>query len=265
MPKIRVNDIELNVVDRGAGPTVLFVHGFPLNHTMWNAQLDGLAHSFRVIAPDLRGFGDSDVVEGTVSMEQFADDLNALIDTLGIDGPISLCGLSMGGYVAFQFVRKYSDRLKSLILCDTRALADTPDAASARLKTAEAVLAHGPYRIFQAMQPKLFAESTPITQPEIVDRVRAMILNTHPAGIAAALRGMAERPDSSPILSGIDVPTLVIVGAEDAISPPEELRQLAAAIPQAKYAEIADAGHMSPMENPTAFNTALQEFVNVQR
>lgn len=261
MPKLTVNDIELNVVDRGHGHPVLFVHGFPLNHTMWQAQLDRLAERFRVLAPDLRGFGESGVTEGTVGMPQFADDLDGLLEALGIAEPVSLCGLSMGGYIAWAFVRRYPQRLRSLILCDTKAAPDTPEGAEGRLQTARDVLENGPETLAESMPAKLFAESTLQHQPQLVEQVRQMILTTDPRGIAAALRGMAERPDSTELLPGIRVPTLMLAGIEDRLTTPEEMRSMAEATPEAEFVEVPDAGHMAPLENPSFVNDALARFL----
>jgi 3-oxoadipate enol-lactonase len=261
MKTIDAGAVRLQVYDAGAGEPILFVHGFPLNHSMWQAQLTALADGHRVIAPDLRGFGGSMVTEGTVTMEQFADDCAALLDALKIHEPITFCGLSMGGYVGWQFFRRHRDRLKRLVLCDTRAVADSPEAAETRRKMAEHVTQAGTEAVAKAMLPKLFAAATLEQQPATVAAVQRMILTSPPAGIAAAQRGMAARPDVRAWLPTMDVPTLVIVGEEDAISPPEEMRQLADAIPGATFVKVSAAGHMAPMENPTAVNTAIREFM----
>ena len=261
MKQVQVNGANLNVFDQGTGRPILFVHGFPLDHRMWQAQLDSLSGEYRVIAPDLRGFGQSDVTEGTVTMEQMADDLAALLDALDIRNSIALCGLSMGGYVAFQFVRKYADRLHSLILCDTRAENDNAVAVAARRKMIQGVLTKGSEIVAQAMMPRLFLSSLPARRVAVMQRVREMIIDADPLGIAAALRGMIERPDATGQLSTISMPTLVIVGEEDQISPVEEMRRIAEAMPRAELSVIADAGHMSPMENPVAVNSALDWFL----
>lgn len=262
MAETDVHGGELIVFDRGEGHPVLFVHGFPLNHTMWQSQLDALGSNCRVIAPDLRGFGRSGVTPGTVTMRQFADDLNSLLDVLKITEPVTLCGLSMGGYIAWQFVEHYRPRLRSLILCDTRAAADTPEAAEARLELAESVLAEGPEPVAEAMLPKLFAESTLKSRPDVVEEVRKMIVSTEPAGITAALRGMAERPDSTGLLATLDLPALLLCGEQDRLTTPEEMRGMAETIPDAAFAEIPNAGHMAPMENPEAVNRAIREFLD---
>ena len=256
-----VNGVKLATVDTGSGLPIVLVHGFPLDHTMWNAQIDALSETYRVIAPDLRGFGQSGVTGGKVTMEQFADDLAALLDALAVDCPVVFCGLSMGGYVAWQFWRKYTSRVKALILCDTRAVADTAQVAAGRLETAEGVLRDGPAALVDMMVPKLFAPAVAGDRPELVRSLGRVMLSGDRRGIAAAGRGMAERPDVTDVLGQIDCPTLVIVGQHDAISTVEEMRGIAAAIPGAKLVEIVGSGHMSPMEKPVEVNAAIMEFL----
>lgn len=259
--QVTVNGAQLNVFDSEAGPPLLFVHGFPLNHTMWQFQAEAFGGTHRVIAPDLRGFGTSDVTEGTVTMEQFADDLNALLDALDVREPVCLCGLSMGGYIAWEFLRKYAGRLKSLILCDTRAEADTADVVQKRFELADAVTKRGSHVAADSMLPKLFAPETSDTNPEVVETVRRMIVDTSPQSIAAALRGMAERKAATDLLPEVRVPTLVVVGQEDRLTTVEEMREIAETIPGARFVEVLLAGHMSPMERPEEVNAAIGEFL----
>lgn len=262
MPHMHVNGLLVHFCDRGMGHPILFVHGFPLNCRMWQSELDALALDYRVIAPDLRGFGQSEGNGDTmVTMEQYADDLAALLDALDVDEPVTYCGLSMGGYIGWQFVRQHHDRVNSLVLCDTRASADPPEGQQARYKMAEEVLENGPQAAAQAMIPKLFAHCTIEHRPEMVERVQEMILQTDPQAIAAASRGMAERTDMTAYLNEIDLPTLVMVGKEDKITPPEEMREIARSINGAILAEIPEAGHMAPMENPKAVTGTLCRFL----
>lgn len=261
MPTIKIGEIQLHVEDCGQGPILLLVHGYPLDHQMWRHQIESLANQFRVIAPDLRGFGQSSVTPGVVTMQRYADDLAALLEALGARDPIHLCGLSMGGYIAFQFALRHRSRLRKLVLCDTRAVADTPQAAQTRLDSAQKVLSEGPQAIVDAMIPKLFAPSSLENLTDVVSTIRSVMLNTKPDGIAAALRGMAERPDVTADLKSIDVPTLVLCGEHDAISPPNEMRQIAEQLPQGKFVLIAEAGHMAPLERPEAVNAALRSFL----
>ena len=251
----------LSVADVGQGPPILFVHGFPLDHTMWRQQLAEFSRDHRCIAPDLRGFGQSSVTLGKVSMEQFAEDLAALLDTLGITEPVVLCGLSMGGYIAWEFVRRHAARLHALILCDTRAVSDSPEAAANRLKLADDVMRLGPELVANAMLPRLFAPNPAAHRPEWDHELRQVMLATNPQGIAAASRGMAERGDARALLPTIDCPTLVIVGEHDVISPPAEMRDIATAVPRSVFQIITDAGHMAPLEQPLATNAAIRQFL----
>ncbi len=262
MNNYTVHGVRLAVEDRGLGPAVLLVHGFPLDHTMWSAQIEVLSRRYRAIAPDLRGFGRSGVTEGTVSMEQLADDLAALLDALRIGEPVVFCGLSMGGYVAWEFCRKYAGRLRGLILCDTRSAADAPEAAAARLDVARQVLRDGPGLLAGAMLPKLFAPATLEKRPEIAAALQQVVLGTDVRGIAAAARGMAQRPDSTPILGRIRCPTLVLVGEEDSLSPEEQMRAMARAIPGAQFVAIPGAGHLPPMERPAETTAAIEAFLD---
>lgn len=267
MKTAQISTGELAYINRGAGQPVLLVHGFPLDHTMWEAQIEALSKQARVIAPDLRGFGQSplgsvDPAQG-ITMERYADDLAEFLERLhlGPDQPIVFIGLSMGGYIAWQFARKYASRLRALALLDTRALADTDEARAGRLKMAENVAAWGSRRVAEMMGPKLSASSTFKTKPDVIAAIRRVVENTSPASIAAAQRGMAARPEMASFLPKIRVPALVIVGDEDAISPPAEMEAIAAAIPNAEFVIIPNSGHMTTMENPEAVNATLSKFI----
>jgi pimeloyl-ACP methyl ester carboxylesterase len=264
MQRIAVGDINLNVEQRGRGAPLLLVHGFPLDHSMWRHQLDAFGARFHVIAPDLRGFGQSDATPpGTVTMAQLADDLAGLLDALGITQPVTFCALSMGGYVAFPFVCRHAKRLDKLILCDTRAVADTAEAAQNRRAFADRVLAEGSAVAADAMLPKLFAPLTAEKQPEVVEQTRQVMLRANPIGVAAALEAMAVREDSTGLLPTIQVPALLLCGEHDGISTPDEMRGMAQAIPAARFEEIPGAGHMAPLEAPGPVNRAIAQFLGV--
>jgi 3-oxoadipate enol-lactonase len=260
---ISIGGCHLHVAMEGSGSPVLFVHGFPLDHSMWSGQLEGLKSVGRLIAPDLRGFGRSGGAgESVVRMEQFADDLARMLDAMKIDQPVVFCGLSMGGYIAFQFWARHRPRLAALILCDTRAVADTPEGVQGRLQSAEEVLRKGTGDFTETMLKKLFAPMTSQQQPELWEATRNVMRSTAPESVAAALRGMAERPDFSPLLPKIDVPTLVICGEHDGISPPVEMQAIARGIPPAQYVEITGAGHLAPLEKSREVNEAIRQFMN---
>ena len=265
MKIVRVGDIDVACVDRGRGAPLVLVHGFPLDHTMWDAQIDALAARCRVIAPDLRGFGRTPLgavgpAHG-ISMRQYADELAELLAALGVDEPVVVCGFSMGGYVAWQFVLNHAERVRALVQCDTRAAADTDEARAGRLKMAAHVAEWGAARVAEMMGPKLLAPRTFETRPEVVAAVREVVERTAPASIAAAQLGMAAREDVTARLAQIDVPTLLLVGQEDAITPPAEMATVAAAIPGAELVVVPGAGHMTTTENPAAVNAALARFL----
>lgn len=269
MNTVHLTHGDVAYVDRGQGAPVVLVHGFPLDHTMWSAQIDALAPLARVIAPDLRGFGRSPLGEVDpsrgISMEQYADELAELLDALRLGEPIVLAGFSMGGYITWQFVRKFPDRLRALVQCDTRAVADTEEGRAGRIKMADNVAEWGSARVAEMMGPKLFAPRTFETRPDVVATVRRVVERTAPAAIAAAQRGMAARPDVRALLPTIDLPTLILVGEADALSPPAEMRSIADAIANARFVEVPAAGHMTTIENPQAVCQHLIQFFNSLR
>ena len=256
-----INGRLVNSFLAGEGPIVLFVHGFPLDHSMWRFQLESLANDFQVIAPDLRAFGKSEGGDETTHMSEFADDLAALISTLAVDEPITLCGLSMGGYIAWQFVERHRHLLNRLILCDTKASADSDEAIQTRHETADRVLSEGPDFLADAMVEKLFSSQTISQNSSIVEETQQVIRRTSSQTIASALRGMAARPDMSAILPTIDIPTLVICGEDDAITTCEEMETMSQQIPNAHFIKVENAGHMAPLEQPEIVNSAIREFL----
>lgn len=261
MPRGKVYDGELHFLDEGRGTPLLLVHGFPLDHTMWKWQIAEFSKQCRVIAPDLRGFGQSSVLPGLATMQRMADDLAELIHSLKLSQPLIFCGLSMGGYVAWQFVIRHRELVSKLTLCDTRAIADSAEGAAARQTMAERVQREGPGFIAESMLPKLFAPETISAKSPAVEETREVILRTNPQGIAAACRGMAQRPDVTTLLGQFDLPALLIGGEHDSISTPQEMRGIAAQMPRATFVEIAGAGHMAPLEKPAEVNEAIAAFL----
>jgi 3-oxoadipate enol-lactonase len=245
---------------RGEGPAVLLLHAFPLGLFMWDAQVEALAATHRVVRFDARGFGGSAPGDGALTMERIADDGAALLDHLGIERAV-VGGCSMGGYAAFAFVRRHPQRLTGLVLQDTRAGADTAEARANRATLAAKVLVEGASAAAEAFLPKLVGETTRRDRPDLVASLRERILATSPPGIANALSGLAARADSRETLPTIAVPTLVLVGAEDVLTPPPEAATMAAAIPRARLDVIPGAGHLSNLENPAAANAALRAFL----
>jgi pimeloyl-ACP methyl ester carboxylesterase len=249
----------LVAADVGQGPVVVLLHGFPLTRAMWKPQVEALRDLYRVITPDLPGLGDSPL--GPKSIDGFADAVAALLDEKDLKEPVSLGGLSMGGYVAMAFARRHPDRLRSLILCDTKA---GPDDAAMKLhrdKLITQARSGDVAGIIEAQLPKLLGQRAREESPELVELLRQLGSSQRPEGVAAALVAMRDRPDALPGLKAVQAPTLVVVGQEDQITPPELSREIAAAVPGAKLAVIDKAGHMSNLEEVGAFNDVLLGFL----
>jgi len=252
-----INGVKLYYEDEGKGTPVVLVHGFPLNGEMWRRQVEALVPAYRVIVPDMRGFGRSEILEGPSPMETFADDLAGLLDVLSIDRAV-VGGLSMGGYISFAFLRRHPERLRGLIFANTRATADNEAARAKREPTAQLVETEGVGALADSMIPKLLSDSA---LEELRGHVWRIIEQNQPAGLAAAVRGMAMRPDSSELLADIKVPVLVVASEHDALSPPAEMRTLHDAIAGSRWVEVPAAAHASNIENPAAFNAALLAFM----
>lgn len=255
----QVNDISLAFNDQGTGLPLVFLHAFPLNRTMWSEQEKGLSAQFRVITIDLRGHGESDAPLWHYSLDQAADDVRSLLDHLAIRDAI-VVGLSMGGYIAFAFYRKYVERIRALVLADTRAQADTEDGRRARFDMAQLAYRQGSGAIADVMLPKLLSSTTIQTRPELVQQVRTMIEGNQVSGIAGDLMAMAARPDSTPLLERIRCPTQIIVGELDVPTPPVDARLMSEKIPNARLAVIPKAGHLSNLEQPELFNKTIRSF-----
>lgn len=255
--RIRVDGVELAVEVRGEGEPVLLVHGFPLSGRLWDATVDALCDRFRCIVPDLRGHGASQASE-FASMARYADDLVELLDALGESRPAVVVGLSMGGYVTMELLRRHPDRVRALVLVDTRAAADAPEVAAGRRETAARVLREGTLVVADAMVDRLFASGSPET---LRRQWRDIMAATPPTGAAAALRAMAERPDSTVTLAEHALPALVVVGEEDAITPPEEAHRMCRIMPDAQLRVVHGAGHMTPVESPDRFAALMREFL----
>jgi pimeloyl-ACP methyl ester carboxylesterase len=244
----------------GNGVPLVLVHGFPLDRTVWTAQATGLAGAARVIAPDLRGFGESPMPDGPATMYDYAADVAALLDALSIERAV-IGGVSMGGYVAFAFRRLFPGRVTALVLVDTRPGPDSPEARRARDDAAAVARTEGVAAVAARMLPKMLAPETAEKRPEVQRSLHALMARQSRAGVVAALAAMRDRPDSTPDLARIAVPTLVVAGAEDALIAPSESEAMAKAIPGARLAMIAGAGHLPNWEAPNAFNDAVRAFV----
>jgi pimeloyl-ACP methyl ester carboxylesterase len=259
--RFRVGDAEIRFEDEGRGDALLFLHAFPLGLSMWDAQAAALKPSLRVIRFDARGFGGSPAGDGPLTMDGIADDAAALMDHLSLERVV-LCGCSMGGYAALAFARRHPRRLRALVLQDTRATPDTDEARTNRRLLAERVLREGAEAAASAFVPKLLGVTTQRENPRLVAEVRETILANSPRGIADALFGLGMRPDSTPTLADIRVPTLVLCGAQDVLTPPADSKALHEAIAGSRLEIIPGAGHLANMEAPEAVNTALSAFAS---
>ena len=247
--------VRLAYDDVGSGEAIVFVHAFPLDRTMWRSQLAFFGDRCRCVAVDLRGSGESPVVP-PFTMAQLADDVAALLDLLRIERA-TIVGTSLGGYVAFALWRRHRERVRGLVLTDTRATADD-DAAQARRRQLIALAQQsGSAAVADVQVTGALGKSTRAKRPELVEEVRGVMTRASVAGIVGTLEAMLGRPDSTPLLSTIDVPTLVVGGEEDAITGPKEMRALAAAIPGAVLELIPGSGHLPSVERPATFNAAL--------
>lgn len=245
--------------DVGTGVPVLFLHGFPHNRSLWSPQLGALAAPARTMSMDLRGFGDS-IAAGPGSVDGYADDAAALLDELGIDRAV-ICGLSMGGYSALAFWRRHRNRVRALVLCDTRATADSEEGRQARLAMQAMARERGSIAVANQMITGMVGRTTREKNPELVDELHRMMSLAPVQGIVDALDALRTRPDATPSLTSIDVPTLIVVGDEDVLTPVKDSRAMQLAIADSRLEVIAGAGHVSNMERPAAFNHVLSEFL----
>jgi 3-oxoadipate enol-lactonase len=256
-----INGITMAYDDNGSGPPILLIHGFPLCRKMWHPQIKALVSAgFRVITPDLRGFGESEAPEGPYSIDLFADDMVELLDHLGI-GAAVVGGMSMGGYILFNLLERYRSRVRGACFITTRANADDGAAKERRLALARKVKEFGPQVVAEAFEQLLFAEESLVERPKLVMEVYGWMIANDSRGIAGGLLAMRERRDYTSLLPGFILPALAIGAEGDKAAPPDNARTIAAGIPGCRLAIIPDAGHLANLENPGAFNAALLEFL----
>ena len=258
-----ISGTRLHYVDVGRGsPPLVLLHAFPLHLGMWDEQVVALSSRWRVILPDLPGFGATDPLPdpGATSIEGFADLVAGLMDALGV-GPAVIGGLSMGGYVAFSLLRRHPQRVAALVLADTRAAADTPEVIERRNAQQQQVTEEGTDRLVEAQLANLLTEDTRANRPDVVERARALMHGASAAGVIGALEAMKNRADAVPELEAIQVPVLVLVGEHDGPSPPDVAAAMANGIPGARLEVLPGAGHLSNLEAPDAFNRALESFL----
>jgi 3-oxoadipate enol-lactonase len=257
MEKVNVDGINIAYVRRGHGAPLVLIHGYPLDHSIWDEVAPLLEDEFDLIIPDLRGFGQSDVMEADDSIIDYASDVAGLLTHLKIKRAY-LAGHSMGGYVALAFAREYPDRVSGLALVSSQALADSPEGKEKRYATAQQVLDHGVGAVVEAMTPKLSADES------VQGLVRDLMSQQRPLGVYSALTAMAERPDSTDLLATFNFPVVIVHGDADALIPVERGHEMKAAHPAAHFVELVGLGHLPMMENPQVVAEALKSFVKVK-
>jgi pimeloyl-ACP methyl ester carboxylesterase len=254
-----INNVTVNYLEKGTGTPIVLMHGFPLDSRVWEAQVNSLSDQYRVIAPDLRGFGKS-ASSDAFSMASLADDVHALLKEIGAL-PAVLGGLSMGGYVALAFAKKYPADLRGLLMVDTRAEADTSEGKEKRNKMIQLVRDKGSKAVADEMSPKMLAEETAKAHPAVGRKLREIMESQSAKTIEHAVAAMRDREDHTKNLASIAVPTLIIVGESDAITPPAMSQSMNQAIRNSTLVTIKSSGHMSPMEQPEQVSNAIRGFV----
>jgi 3-oxoadipate enol-lactonase len=261
MNHLRSGDAEIGYQLLGNGPPVVLLHPFPAHHELWHPAAQALQSRYRLVLPDLRGHGDSGSGDGPATMDKHATDLTRILDNEKI-GRAVFVGVSIGGYILFEFWRRYRPRVAALVFCNTKATAETAESRAARLQAAADVLERGTEPFFESMAAKLMGETTRRTRPDLVEGALRMMRKMSPEDVALVQRGMAERPDSVPTLKTIDVPTLIITGNEDTLTGVPEAELMKRNIAGSQMKVIAKAGHYSPWEQPEEVGKILRKFVD---
>lgn len=261
MHRIRSDDAEIAYAVLGDGPPLVLLHPFPAHHELWIPAAQAPATRYRVILPDLRGHGESEIGEGPATMEKHANDLARVLDDADV-GRAVFGGVSIGGYILFEFWRRYRGRIAGLVLSCTRAQADSAEGRAGRLKTADDVLERGAEPFIESMIPRVFSHTMLTMRPDLVEQARRMMLKMSPAHIAQVQRGMAARPDSVPTLATINVPTLLVMGEEDTFAPFADGELMRQHIPGSQLKLIPKAGHFAVWEQPEAVGKLLRQFVD---
>lgn len=261
MKQVSSGDAEISYEVRGDGSPIVLLHPFPANHSIWQPAMAALESRYRLILPDLRGHGDSGVGEGSATMAKHAADLARIMDEEEI-GQAVFVGVSIGGYILFEFWRRNRPRMKAFVLCNTKAAADAAESRATRLQAAADVLERGTEPFFESMVPKLLGETTRRTRPDLVEGALRMMRKMSPEDVALVQRGMAERPDSVDTLKTINVPTLIVTGDEDTLTGVPEAEIMKRNIAGSEMKVVAKAGHYSPWEQPGEVGRILRQFAD---
>ncbi|MCC6192031.1 MAG: alpha/beta fold hydrolase [Anaerolineales bacterium] len=260
--RAQLPDIRMGYDENGSGLPLVLLHGYPLSRRLWQLQIDLLPDAAHLIAPDLRGHGETDAPPGPYTMDQMADDVAALLDEMGVARPVVVCGLSMGGYVTLAFWRRHRQRVAGLILAATRAGADTAEAQAARDQAAALAQAPGgAAAVVEGLLPKMLAPRAYAENPSLVAAARQVMAGARADGIFGALMAMKHRPDSTGLLAGISQPVLVIHGLEDQLIPPAEAEAMYQRLSHSRLVLAPDAGHLVNLEQPLTFNAEVRNFL----
>lgn len=261
MPRVDFDGVSLNYTDEGSGEPIFLIHGFPLSSELWTPQRAALSASYRVIAPDLRGHGQSDPPHGAATIGTYADDVVAIMDELGI-GQATVGGLSMGGYVLMALLARHPDRVRGVVLMATKAPGDTEAGKQARNEMIALAETEGAAAVAEKMLPKMLTARTRAENPELADYVRSMMAGTSVEGIVGALQALRDRPDSTAVLQGLQLPALILVGSADELTPPAEAEAMQRAIPGARLELVPDAAHLLNLEQPAVVDQAILRFLD---
>jgi 3-oxoadipate enol-lactonase len=261
MARVQSGDAEIAYQALGTGPPVILLHPFPATHEFWLPAADALSSSYRLVLPDLRGHGDSSIGEGPALMDKHAADLSRVMDDADV-GRAPVIGVSIGGYVIFEFWRRFRGRVAAVVLCNTKAQPDSREARAGRLEAASDVLERGIEPFLASMIPKLLGQTTRQMRPDLVDGALGMMRRMSPESLALLERGMADRPDSVPTLPSINVPALIVTGDEDILTGAPEAELMRQNLPRSQMKVVAKAGHYSPWERPDEVGRILRQFLD---
>jgi pimeloyl-ACP methyl ester carboxylesterase len=255
-----INGLKVFIEGDSKNQAIIFIHGFPYDHTMWDSQIDALKEKYFCITYDIRGLGKSYVGDGQFTMEAFVWDLYSIMDELHIEKPI-LCGLSMGGYISLRAIEKEHNRFAGLILCDSRSEADNNDGKIVRSTAIDKVNVQGVGAFVSEFVPKCFHPKTPERLTDMYDRIFTIAKNQNSVGVKGSLLAMLSRRDTTPSLKNIEIPTLILVGKKDALTPPKTMKKIAKKIKNSEFFRVPKSGHMTPLENPAFVNERILEYL----
>lgn len=260
MQQRTINSLSVKLYGDKKNPPIIFVHGFPFDHRMWINQLENLQNEFYCVAYDVRGLGDSYIGDGQYTMEAFVHDLFSIINELHLKN-VTVCGLSMGGYIALRAVEMNQDKIKALILMDTKSEADDNLGKLKRAGAVDIINLHGLNQFVDQTVPSLFAEETLKDNQELVDRILGQCYDQDSHGVKGSVLAMVSRTDTTSFLANIKIPTLVMAGSFDTLTPPAMMRKMSEKIPNSEFAIVPRGGHMAPLENPDFVNDMIRGFL----